>query len=51
MTEFAYNNTKNASTGYIPFELNYGYHPYVFYDKDLDLRSKSRIAKKLSSQL
>ncbi len=26
MTEFAYNNAKNASTSHTPFELNYGYH-------------------------
>ena len=27
MAEFAYNNAKNASTGYTPFKLNYGFHP------------------------
>ncbi len=27
MAKFAYNNAKNASTGYTPFELNYGFHP------------------------
>ena len=27
MVEFAYNNAKNASTGHMSFELNYGYHP------------------------
>ena len=27
MAEFAYNNAKNASTGHMTFELNYGYHP------------------------
>ena len=51
MAEFAYNNTKNASIGYIPFELNYKYHLCVFYEENLDLRSKSRIAEKLSSEL
>ena len=39
MAEFAYNNAKNASTGYTPFELNCGYHPCVSYEKDIDLRS------------
>ena len=39
MAEFAYNNTKNTSTGYMFFELNCGYHPWVSYKKDLDPRS------------
>ena len=51
MAEFAYNNAKNASTGYTPFELNCGYHPRVSYKEDLDPRSKSRTAEELSSEL
>ena len=51
MAEFAYNTTKNASTGYTPFELNCGYHPRVSYKKDLDLRSKSKTVEELSSKL
>ena len=51
MAEFAYNNAKNASTGFTSFELNYGYHPRVFYEEDLDPRSKLRIVEKLSSKL
>ena len=51
MAEFAYNNAKNASTGYISFKLNCEYHPYVSYEKDLDLCSKSRTAKELFSKL
>ena len=51
MAEFAYNNAKNASTGYTPFELNCGYHPRVSYEEDLDPRSKSRTAEELSSKL
>ena len=51
MAEFAYNNAKNASTGYTPFELNCGYHLRVFYEEDLDLCPKSRTAEKQSSQL
>ena len=39
IAEFAYNNAKNASTGYTPFELNYGYHPWVSYKEDLNLHS------------
>ena len=31
MAEFAYNNFKNASTGRMPFELNYGYYLHIFF--------------------
>ena len=51
MPEFAYNNAKNASTGFTPFKLNYGYHPRVFYKKDLNPCSKLKIAEELSSEL
>ena len=51
MAEFAYNNAKNVSTSYTFFELNYGYYPWVSYEKDLDSRSKSKIAKELSFKL
>ena len=47
MAEFAYNNAKNASTGHITFELNYGYHPRVSYKEDFDPHSKSRTAEEL----
>ena len=51
MPKFAYNNAKNASTGYTPFELNCGYHLWFSYKEDLDPRSKSRTAEELSSEL
>ena len=51
MAEFAYNNTKNASTGYMFFELNWGYHPRVLYKKDFDPRSQSKTIQELSSEL
>ncbi len=51
MAEFAYNNAKNASTGHTPFELNYGYHPRVFFKEDVDSRSRSRSANKLAEEL
>ena len=51
MAKFAYNNAKNASTGYTPLELNCGYHPRNFYEEDLDRRSKSKTAKELSFEL
>ena len=51
MTKFAYNNAKNASTGYTLFELNYRYYHCVSYKEDLDPHSKSRTTEKLSSEL
>ena len=51
MAEFAYNNTMNASTSHISFELNCGFHPYVSYKEDLDPCSKLKCAEKLSSKL
>ena len=51
MAEFAYNNAKNASTSYTPFELNFGYHSRVSYEEDLDPHSKSRTVEELSSEL
>ena len=51
ITEFAYNNAKNASTGHILFKLNYRYHPCVSYEKNLDLCLKSRTVEELSSRL
>ena len=53
IAEFAYNNAKNASTGYTLFEFNCGYHLHVSYKKEeiLNLRSKSKTAEELSSEL
>ena len=51
MAEFVYNNTKNASTSYIPFEYNCGYHPKVLFTKDIDSYSKSHSANKLAEEL
>ncbi len=51
MAEFAYNNTKNASTGHIPFKLNGGYHPRVSFEEDVDLRSRSCSANELAEEL
>ena len=39
MVEFVYNNAKNASTGYTSFKINCGYHPWISYEKDFNLRS------------
>ena len=50
MTEFAYNNTKNANIGYTAFELNYRYHFWMFYKKNIDFYSKFKSANKLSTK-
>ena len=51
MAEFAYNNIKNASTGHTPFKLNCGYYPKVFFEEDVDPRSRSRSTNKLAKKL
>lgn len=51
MAKFAYNNTKNASTSYIPFELNCDYYSQISYIKDVNPCSKSKSAGKLANEL
>ena len=51
MAKFAYNNAKNASTGFTSFELNCRYHLWVSYKKDLNPHSQSKTAKELASEL
>ena len=51
MAEFAYNNIKNASIGYTPFKPNCGYYRPVFYKKDVDFYSKSKVANELIKKL
>ena len=51
MAELAYNNAKNASTSHILFELNYGYHPRVLFEENVDLYLKSHFANKLAKEL
>ena len=51
MPEFAYNNAKNVSTKHTPFELNCGYHSQMLYKDDVNPRSKSKSADKLSAEL
>ena len=51
MAKFAYNNAKNASNGHTPFELNYGYHPRVSFEEDIDPGSRSKTADELSVEL
>lgn len=51
MAKFAYNNTKNTNTGYIPLELNYRYYLYIFFEKNTNLCSQSKIADMLLAKL
>ncbi len=39
IAKFAYNNTKNASTGRRLFQLNCGFYPQTSYKEDVNLRS------------
>ena len=49
--EFAYKNTKNASTGHTSFELNCGYYPRMLYKEDVNPHSPSKSADELSVEL
>ena len=51
IAQFIYNNTKNAGTGYTPFELNTGYHFCISYKKDIDPCSKSKPTDHLANDL
>ena len=51
MAEFAYNNAKNTSMGYIPYELNCGFYPRVSYKKDVNPCSRSNTIGQLGTEL
>ena len=51
IVEFAYNNAKHASTEYMAFELNCGYHPRVSYEENVDPCSRSKAADELTEEL
>ncbi len=51
MAEFAYNNTKNASTSHTPFKLNYGYYLRVAFEENMDSQPKSCSADELTEEL
>ncbi len=51
MAKFAYNNAKNASTGQTLFKLYCGYHPKVFFEKDVDPYLRFCFANKLAKKL
>ena len=51
MTEFVYNNTKNTSISHIYFKLNYGFHLYVFFKKDINFYLRFCLAEELTKEL
>lgn len=51
IAEFTFNNTNNASTGHMLFELNYKYRVLVFYEKNVNPCFQSKSAKKLATKL
>lgn len=51
IAKFAYNNTKNASTNHIPFDINCGYYLFVYYEKKIDPHFKSKSTDELSIEL
>ena len=51
MAEFVYNNTKNANTGHMSFELNCSYHPQDSFKDNINLCSRSCSANKLAKEL
>ena len=51
MAEFVYNNTKNANTSHIPFELNCEYHPQASYKEDVNPHFPSKPVGKLATEL
>lgn len=51
MAEFAYNNSRQASTMMSPFEALLGYHPRTSYEDNRDPRSKSRTADENAAAL
>ena len=51
MAKFANNNAKNPSTSHTPFELNCGYHFWVFYKEDINFCFKSKSTNKWLAEL
>lgn len=51
MAEFAYNNVKNAHTGYSSLELNCGVYLRVSYEENIDPRPRSKSVDQLTTKL
>lgn len=51
MAEFVYNNFENTSTGHITFNLNYEYHPRVFFEDKYNTPFRSSSNNRLAIEL
>ena len=51
MIEFVYNNSKNADTVHILFELNCDYHPWISFEDKCNVCSRSSSANRLIMEL
>ena len=50
MAQFAYKNAKKASINHTSFEPRCEYHSCIFYEEDVDSRSKLRFVEELFSE-
>ena len=51
MVEFVYNNSKNATTSHMLFELNCDYHLQILYKEEVDPYSQSMLVDKQLAEL
>lgn len=51
LAEFAYNNSKQVSTGYTPFYMNYGYHPRTPNSPKLSPSERNPMAVEVATTL
>lgn len=51
MSKLVYNKAINGSTNHTTFKLNYGFYFLVFYKKDVDYCSKSKVVNKPVAKL
>lgn len=51
MTNFAYNNAKNAIISQMSFKLNVDYYPQIFFEKNKNFCLELKTAKKLIKKI
>lgn len=51
IAKFTYNNNKSANSCYTFLKLNCGYNIHVFFEKNIELSSHSKIIVKLAAEL